>query len=208
VEPVVKKKVLALIAVLSLATLTACGQVNSAATLGDITITQSSFQATLDELMKERASVDQSQMQLEEGEALNRSQLRFMIITTIFDEIADELKIVVSKTDQATTRQNLLDQIGGEAALPQSLVAAQIAPSNFDRYIRAVIVTEKIANALKESGITPEAVDLRITELVNAKAKEMKISVNPRYGTWSYEAGDILPTDSAGDAISNVPAQE
>ncbi len=207
-EPVVKKKVLALIAVLSLATLTACGQVNSAATLGDITITQSSFQATLDELMKERASVDQSQMQLEEGEALNRSQLRFMIITTIFDEIADELKIVVSKTDQATTRQNLLDQIGGEAALPQSLVAAQIAPSNFDRYIRAVIVTEKIANALKESGITPEAVDLRITELVNAKAKEMKISVNPRYGTWSYEAGDILPTDSAGDAISNVPAQE
>ncbi len=203
-----KKKVLALIAVLSLATLTACGQVNSAATLGDITITQSSFQATLDELMKERASVDQSQMQLEEGEALNRSQLRFMIITTIFDEIADELKIVVSKTDQATTRQNLLDQIGGEAALPQSLVAAQIAPSNFDRYIRAVIVTEKIANALKESGITPEAVDLRITELVNAKAKEMKISVNPRYGTWSYEAGDILPTDSAGDAISNVPAQE
>jgi hypothetical protein len=44
--------------------------------------------------------------------------------------------------------------------------------------------------------------------LVNAKAKEMKISVNPRYGTWSYEAGDILPTDSAGDAISNVPAQE
>jgi hypothetical protein len=208
VEPVVKKKVLALIAVLSLATLTACGQVNSAATLGDITITQSSFQATLDELMKERASVDQSQMQLEEGEALNRSQLRFMIITSIFDEIADELKIVVSKTDQATTRQNLLNQIGGEAALPQSLVAAQIAPSNFDRYIRAVIVTEKIANALKESGITPEAVDLRITELVNAKAKEMKISVNPRYGTWSYEAGDILPTDSAGDAISNVPAQE
>jgi hypothetical protein len=208
VEPVVKKKVLALIAVLSLATLTACGQGNSAATLGDITITQSSFQATLDELMKERASVDQSQMQLEEGEALNRSQLRFMIITTIFDEIADELKIVVSKTDQATTRQNLLDQIGGEAALPQSLVAAQIAPSNFNRYIRAVIVTEKIANALKESGITPEAVDLRITELVNAKAKEMKISVNPRYGTWSYEAGDILPTDSAGDAISNVPAQE
>lgn len=202
-----KKIVLALIAVLSLATLTACGQVNSAATLGDITITQSSFQATIDELLKERESVDQSQMQLEEGAALNRSQLRFLIITSVFDEIAKELKLTVSKTDQATLRQTLLEQIGGESALPQSLVSAQIAPSNFARYIRAIIITEKISKALQDSGITAEAVDARISELVNAKAKELKITVNPRYGTWDYDAGDILATDSAGDAVTSVPAK-
>ncbi len=203
-----KKKVLALFAVLSLATLTACGQVNSAATLGDITIAQSSFQATLDELIKEREAVDTSQMQLEEGSSLNRSQLRFLIITTIFDEIAKEIKISVTKTDQATTRQTLLDQVGGEASLNRNLVAAQIAPSNFERYIRAIIITEKLADALEASGVTAEAVDARISELVNAKAKELEISVNPRYGTWDYDAGDILATDSAGDAVSGVPAQE
>lgn len=197
-----KKKVLALIAVLSLATVTACGQVNSAATLGDITITQSSFQATIDELLKERESVDQSQMQLEVGSALNRSQLRFMVITTIFDEIAKELKISVTKTEEATTRQTLIDQSGGEAELSQNLVAAQIAPSNFDRYIRAIVVTEKLADALEASGVSADAVDFRITELVNAKAKELKVTVNPRYGTWDYDAGDILATDSAGDAIA------
>ncbi len=197
-----KKKVLALIAVLSLATVTACGQVNSAATLGDITITQSSFQATIDELLKERESVDQSQMQLEVGSALNRSQLRFMVITTIFDEIAKELKISVSKTDEATTRQTLIDQSGGEEALAQNLVAAQIAPSNFERYIRAIVVTEKLADALEASGVSADAVDFRITELVNAKAKELKVTINPRYGTWDYDAGDILATDSAGDAIA------
>lgn len=197
-----KKKVLALIAVLSLATVTACGQVNSAVTLGDITITQSSFQATIDELLKERESVDQSQMQLEVGSALNRSQLRFMVITTIFDEIAKELKISVSKTEEATTRQTLIDQSGGEEALAQNLVAAQIAPSNFERYIRAIVVTEKLADALEASGVSADAVDFRITELVNAKAKELKVTVNPRYGTWDYEAGDILATDSASDAIA------
>ena len=197
-----KKKVLALIAGLSLATVTACGQVNSAATLGDITITQSSFQATVDELLKERESVDQSQMQLEVGSALNRSQLRFMVITTIFDEIAKELKISVSKTEEATTRQTLIDQSGGEEALAQNLVAAQIAPSNFERYIRAIVVTEKLADALEASGVSADAVDFRITELVNAKAKELKVTVNPRYGTWDYEAGDILAADSAGDAIA------
>jgi acyl-CoA thioesterase FadM len=198
----VKKKVLALIAVLSVATVTACGQVNSAATLGDITITQSSFQATVDELLKERESVDQSQMQLEVGSALNRSQLRFMVITTIFDEIAKELKISVSKTEEATTRQTLVDQSGGEEALSQNLVAAQIAPSNFERYIRAIVITEKLADALEASGVSADAVDFRITELVNAKAKELKVTINPRYGTWDYDAGDILATDSAGDAIA------
>ena len=203
-----KKKVLALLAVLSLATVTACGQLNSAATLGDITITQSSFQATLDELTKEREAVDTSQMQLEVGNALNRSQLRFMVITTIFDEIAKELKLNVSKTDQATTRQTLVDQSGGEEALSQNLVSAQIAPSNFERYIRAIIITEKLAGALKATGIADDAVDLRITELVNAKAKELKIEINPRYGTWDYEAGDILATDSAGDAVSSLPADQ
>ena len=197
-----KKKVLALIAVLSLATVTACGQVNSAATLGDITITQSSFQATIDELLKERESVDQSQMQLEVGSALNRSQLRFMVITTILDEIAKELKISVSKTEEATTRQTLIDQSGGEEALSQNLVGAQIAPSNFERYIRAIVITEKLADALEASGVSADAVDFRITELVNAKAKELKVKVNPRYGTWDYDAGDILATDSAGDAIA------
>lgn len=202
-----KKKVLALIAVLSLATLTACGQLNSAVTLGDTTITQSSFQATIDELLKARESVDRSQMQLEEGGALNRSQLRFLIITTIFDEIAKELKLTVTKTEQATTRQNLIEQSGGEAALSKNLVGAQIAPSNFERYIRAIIITEKLAAALKSAGSPDDAVDVRITELVNAKAKEMKVSVNPRYGTWNFETGDIVATDSAGKAVTSLPTQ-
>ena len=197
-----KKKVLALIAVLSLATLTACGQVNSAATLGDVTITQSSFQETIDELLKERESVDQSQMQLEVGGALNRSQLRFMVITSIFDEIAKELKITVTKTEQSTTREMLIDQSGGEESLAQNLVSAQIAPSNFERYVRAIIVTEKLADALEATGVAADAVDFRITELVNAKAKELKITINPRYGTWDYDAGDIVANDSAGDAIA------
>lgn len=207
-EHVVKKKVLALIAVLSLATVTACGQVNSAVTLGEITITQSSFQATIDELLTEREAVDTSQMQLEDGASLNRSQLRFMIITTIFDEIAKELKLDITKTEEATTRQSLVEQSGGEEALTQNLVSAQIAPSNFERYIRAIIITEKIADALEASGITPDAVDLRITELVNAKAKELEINVNPRYGTWDYDAGDILAADSAGDAVTSLPAEQ
>jgi hypothetical protein len=204
----VKKKILALIAVLSLGTLTACGQMNSAATLGDITISQKQLQETVGLLIKERNGIDVSQMQLESGGALNRSQLRFLIITNIFDEIAKELKLSVTKTELATTRQGLVDESGGEEALASNLVAAQIASSNFDRYIRAIIISDKLTRALQESGVAEADVAARISELVTAKTKELKISINPRYGTWDDASGDILEVDSAGNAVSSTPAQQ
>ena len=196
------KKILGLIAVISLATLTACGQLNSAATLGDLTISQTELQTTVDTLLKERATQDVSQMQLETGATLNRSQLRFLIITKIFDEIAQELKLDVTKTEVATTRQGLIDQGGGESALAGNLVAAQIASTNFDKYIRAIIISDKLTAALKQSGVADADVSAKISQLVVAKTKELKIKINPRYGTWDNESGDIVAADSAGDAVT------
>ena len=201
------KKILALIAVISLATLTACGQANSAATLGDITISQTDLQSTVNTLLKEREGQDTSQMQLETGASLNRSQLRFMIITTVFDEIAKELKLDVTKTEIATTRQGLISQSGGDAALANNLVAAQIASTNFERYVRAVIISDKLTAALKDSGVAEQDVSTKISQLVTAKGKELKITVNPRYGTWDDAAGQILASDSAGDAVTSPVTQ-
>lgn len=197
------KKILSLIAVLSLATLTACGQANSAVTLGDINISQTEFQKSIDTLLSEREGVDISQMQLQSGGDLNRSQLRFMIITTVFDEIAKELKLNVTKTEVTTTAQELITQSGGEEALATNLVAAQIASTNFDRYVRAIIISDKLTAALQASGISEAEVDARISELVTAKGKELGITVNPRYGTWDHESGDIIATDSANGAVTS-----
>ncbi len=197
------KKILSLIAVLSLATLTACGQANSAVTLGDINISQTEFQKSIDTLLSEREGVDISQMQLQSGGDLNRSQLRFMIITTVFDEIAKELKLDVTKTEVTTTAQELITQSGGEEALATNLVAAQIASTNFDRYVRAIIIPDKLTAALQASGISEAEVDARISELVTAKGKELGITVNPRYGTWDHESGDIIATDSANGAVTS-----
>jgi hypothetical protein len=197
------KKILGLIAVISLATLTACGQANSAATLGDITISQAKLQTTVDSLLKERASTDISQMQLETGADLNRSQLRFLIIATIFDEIAKELKLEVTKTEIATTSQELISQSGGETAFASNLVAAQIASSNFETYVRAIIISDKISAALVQSGVAEADVSTKLSQLVTAKTKELNIKVNPRYGTWDATAGDIVAVDSAGDAVQS-----
>ena len=195
------KKILGLIAVISLATLTACGQLNSAATLGDMTISQNELQTTVDTLIKERNAQDVSQMQLESGAALNRSQLRFLIIAKIFDEIAKELKLEITNTEITTTRQNMIDQSGGESALAGNLVSAQIASTSFDAYIRAILISDKLTAALQQSGVAEADVSKKISELVVAKTKQLKIKINPRYGVWDDTSGDILAADTAGNAV-------
>jgi hypothetical protein len=195
------KKFLALLGVISVLALTGCGKVDNAATIGDISISQASAQATVDEILAERTKVDTSQMQIQSGNALNRSQLRFTIVTTLFEEIAKELKLTISSTEMEKAKADLISQSGGQEALATNLVAAQIAPSNFDRYVRAIITSNKIQEALAASGVPADEVSSRVTQLVNAKAAELTVKVNPRYGTWDQDTGDIVATDSAGSAV-------
>ena len=195
------KKILALLGVISVLALSGCGKVDSAATIGDITISQASAQATVDEVLAERSKIDASQMQLQSGNALNRSQLRFTIVTTLFDEIAKELKLEISSTEIEKAKADLIAQSGGQEALAKNLVAAEIAPSNFDNYVRAIITSNKLQEALKASGVSDADVSARITQLINAKAAELKVEVNPRYGTWDQDTGDIVATDAAGSAV-------
>jgi hypothetical protein len=195
------KKILALLGVISVLALSGCGKVDSAATVGDITISQASAQSIIDEVLAERTKLDTSQMQLQSGNALNRSQLRFTIVTTLFDEIAKELKLEISSTEIEKAKADLIAQSGGQEALAKNLVAAEIAPSNFDNYVRAIITSNKLQEALKASGVSDADVSARITQLINAKAAELKVEVNPRYGTWDQDTGDIVATDAAGSAV-------
>lgn len=195
------KKILALLGVISVLALSGCGKADSAATIGDITISQATVQSTIDEILAERAKIDTADMQIQTGSELNRAQLRFTIITTIFDEIAKELKITIATTELEQAKTELITQSGGEEALPKNLVAAQIAPSNFERYVRAVLISNKIKEALIGTGVAEEDVDMRISQLINAKAAELKVTVNPRYGKWDQESGDVVAIDSAGSAV-------
>ena len=195
------KKFLTVLAVVSALALTGCGKADTAAQVGDMTITQAQAQSIINELLAERAKIDTSQMQLETGNALNRSQLRFTVITEIFNEIAKELKITVSTSEIEKTRTGIYEQIGGETELAKNLVAAQIAPSNFERYMRATIISNKLSGALALAGVAEADVQGKISELVQKKSKQLKVTVNPRYGTWDEASGDLIPQDSAGEAV-------
>ena len=195
------KKILAVITIASALLLTGCSQNNEAATIGGFKISQTELQSSIDAVMAERTKVDTSQMQLETGEELNRGQLRFKILMHTFDEIAKELKIEVTSSAIEAKRATIINSVGGEAELPKNLVNAAIASQDFDTYVRAIVISDQVAAALSQSGVAAEEVSAKVGDLLNAKAKSLGVKINPRYGVWDNEVGDVVAANVTGDAV-------
>jgi hypothetical protein len=198
------KKFLAISAIAAALLLTGCSQVGAAATVGDTKITQAVVQGSIDSILAERAKIDISQMELQTGADLNLSQLRFQVLTVLIREVGKDFKIEASKAEIDTRRAAIVEQVGGEAELPKALVGAGIAPQNLDLYLEAVIVSGKISDAIVATGVTQEALGGEITRIVAAKAAQLKVDVNPRYGKWDAVNADVVAVDSAGDAVKST----
>ena len=196
------KKILVALTIATGLLLTGCSQSNEAATVGDFKITQTELQSSIDAVMAERKKVDTSQMQLETGDALNRGQLRFKILMHTFDEIAKELDLEITSSQVVARKQQISQSLGGDAELPKNLVNAAIAPQDFDTYVRAILISERITSALSQSGVAEADVATQLGKLLSAKAKELGVKINPRYGFWDTEAGDVVAADVTGGAVT------
>jgi hypothetical protein len=196
------KKILTALVVATGLLLTGCSNVDAALSLGDTKITTAELQANVDSLMAERAKVDTSQMQLESGEPLLRNQLNFRLLILAFSEIEEELDIQITSSEIAARRAEIVEQVGGEEALPAALVSASIAPEYLEGYLRALLTTQKLGEALSMTGVEEAEVQARIQELYVAKINELKIKVSPRYGTWDPATGTIIASVPASDAVT------
>lgn len=196
------KKILTALVVATGLLLTGCSNVDAALSLGDTKITTAELQANVDSLMAERAKVDTSQMQLESGEPLLRNQLNFRLLILAFSEIEEELDIQITSSEIAARRAEIVEQVGGEEVLPAALVSASIAPEYLEGYLRALLTTQKLGEALSMTGVEEAEVQARIQELYVAKINELKIKVSPRYGTWDPATGTIIASVPASDAVT------
>jgi hypothetical protein len=186
------KKIVASLGAGLLLVLTGCSSSNSAATIGKTDIPIATVQGTIDQILKERAKVDTADMNIVAGAELNTNAIRFHVISVLFDDIAEKISLKLKDSEIAARKADIILQIGGEDRLPISLVGAQIAPKDFSRYLRTVLIAEKIGEALKSQG-DPSTDGSGIQKLLVAMAKEKKVKINPRYGAWDYESGNITP---------------
>ena len=195
------KRVLSVIAIIgSLALLSGCDS-GVAASIGDTKISQNSVQSRVAEIQTERRKFDTSGIQLIVGEELNRSELRFLLISTIFEKLAKQYGIQITQAMKDARKAEIYNQIGGISQLPQALVNAQIAPSNFDSYVQSILISDALVAKATAEGATDETTISAVQKMVAQLALKEKVRVNPQYGTWDSVNADVITFDPAGTAV-------
>jgi hypothetical protein len=81
-------------------------------------------------------------------------------------------------------------------------VAAGLAAQDLDLYIEARTFSDKISSLIAASGVPEQQIGSEIQRLIVAKAKELGVTVNPRYGAWNPETADVVASDAAGSAVT------
>lgn len=186
------KKIVAVLGAGLLILVTGCSSSNSAATVGKTEIPLKTLQGTVSEIIEERNKVETTGLTLATGAELNVNAVRFHVISVLFDDIAERIKVKITDAEIAARRADIVLQVGGEDRIAFSLVGAQIAPRDFERYIRTVLLAEKLGEALKANGDTSTD-GSGIQKLIVGMGKEEKVTINPRFGVWNYETGNVDP---------------
>ena len=198
-----KRVISALLVIGSLAFLTGCDS-GVAAQFGDTKISQSTIQSRISEILSERRKYDTSQMQLSSGEALNRSELRFHLISAVFEKLASENGIAITQAMKDSRRTEIYSQVGGIEKLPQALISAQLAPSDFDLYLQSELISNSLIAKLKASGVADADTGLALQKLVAGITQKYVVKINPQYGTWDPNNADLVSYDPAGTAVKTL----
>ena len=200
-----KKVISALLAASSLVFLTAC-DASTAAQIGDTKISTNTVQSRIAEINAERLNYDTSQMQLSVGEELNRTEIRFLVISEIFKKIAAKSGIKITQAMKDAKKAEILNALGGADQLGQALVAAQMAPSDFNLYVEAVLISDQLSKNAIAAGVAEAEVGTAVQQIVLALTKTEKVKINPQYGAWDPTAADLVAFDSAGTAVKTLTA--
>lgn len=183
--------------------LTGCSKMDAAAIIGDVEIPLSTVQTSIDDVIRERAEVDTTGMEFPTEDQLVQSQAQFHITLALLEELGKEFGIEVSKTDIDAERENIISQVGGEEQLARALAGAVIAQADFEKYIIASKIYQRIGEILVGQGIAEEEVPNAQQALIVKKAKELSVTVNPRYGLWDESTASLQAGGDSNGAVTD-----
>lgn len=192
----------ALMLTASLFLLTGCAKMDAAAIIGDVEIPLATVQASIDDIVSERGEIDRSGSELPIGEALVQSQAQFHITIVLLDELAKQFGIEITETEIDAERASIVEQVGGEEALSLALVGAVIAQQDFKKYIIASKIYERLGEILLSQGIAEADLGSARQSLIADKAKELSVTLNPRYGTWDQSTASVQSGGNSNGAVS------
>jgi len=80
--------------------------------------------------------------------------------------LADKNGIEITQAMKDSRKAEIFSSIGGADQLDQALVSAQMAPSDFDLYIEALLISDKLVERAAAAGIAEADAQTAIQQLV------------------------------------------
>jgi hypothetical protein len=175
---------------------TACQtRVGEAASVGDRQISTSTLTSFTQRTFAALASQGHPVPANQQATA-QRSVLNLLLQVDLLRAAADTRHVSVSAADIATERAAEAQAAGGEAAYVKQLEANGIATNDIPLFVERSVLIAKLQKAY---GATDSA---GFVKALTADTKNLRIRVNPRFGTWDTKKLTIV--DAANDLSSTV----
>ncbi|GAA1974959.1 SurA N-terminal domain-containing protein [Kitasatospora viridis] len=181
------RRTLPLLGVLGAAlALTACGsqapRPGAAALIGSDKITVSAVEARVGEFRAQAAELPTGQYQEQAG--LVGATVSEMVFDRVVAHALADHGLTVSDAEVAQARDQGVAELGGEQALEQTLLLKHVVPTqDIDAYFREQLGLQKLA-ALNGQQIGTADGNKTVHQLLTEASDELKVTVNPRYGSW------------------------
>lgn len=181
--------------------LSSCSNPSDAASFSSGKISVERLQESISTILNERVKFNTTPQEGYSGAALARNQLEFHIFTILLTEAAKERKIVALPGEIAARRADVLQSVGGEEQLSLALVNAGIASIDLDQYLSLLVLQEKLRPIIAPTATDDNQVFDALRKVLADTAAKIKLSVNPRYGTWNVETNRVDEIDPTGGAL-------
>lgn len=190
-RPMSKGVALVLAAVIG-AGLAGCEQnrLGAAAIVEDQRITVTEVQGYLDLVREQRAGFG---LPTDLGPDAARLEVERRVLDLVFDRAATDLGLVVTAEEVEATRE-------ADGRKPEEIanLAAQnnVTLASLDDLFRRFTIERKISEAIKAEFPDADETQLQavFSDQLIATARSMKITINPRYGSFDSMSGQIQPT--------------
>lgn len=159
----------------------------SAATVGSAQISEASVTNDVNEILVARGKAPNTP-----DAALTQNTISRLVLTELLNQIASENGIEITQGMIDQTREAAFAQSGGEEEIRASLQEQGIPFASLDSVIRLNAIVSELAAKQPADGATDPS--QAAFELVQKRAEELGVQVNPRFGTWDAATLKLGPT--------------
>lgn len=166
-------------------------RLGAAAVVGDERITVTEVQGYLDLVREQRAGFG---LPTDLGPDAARLEVERRVLDLVFDQAAADLGIGVTAAEVQATRD-------ADGRKPEEIanLAAQnnVTLASLDDLFRRFTIERKISEAIQAKFPAADEAQLQtvFSEQLVSTARSMKITINPRYGSFDSMTGQIRPTE-------------